>query len=89
MKTTGGVVVGESHGHHISYGWEDKLCIRMLRIPERQESDKRKDTTSIHKFAAKLLKIIDFLIIFCNKCIIKVYPTPLLTISSLVVSLSA
>ena len=91
----------------------------MLRIPERQESDKRKDTTSIHKFAAKLLKIIDFPIIFCNKVIIKVYdslraakhpkriteiirrkltfsflriffyPTPLLTISSLVVSLSA
>ena len=44
--------------------WEDKLCVRMLRIPERQESDKRKDTTSSHQFAAKLIKIIDFPIIF-------------------------
>ena len=40
------------------------LCIIMLRIPERQESDKRKDTTSSHQFAAKLIKIIDFPIIF-------------------------
>lgn len=44
----------------------------MLQIPEKQESDKRKDSTSIHHFAAKLLKIIDFPIIFCNKSIIKV-----------------
>ena len=36
----------------------------MLRIPERQESDKRKDTTNSHQFAAKLIKIIDFPIIF-------------------------
>ena len=36
----------------------------MLRLPERQESDKRKDTTSSHQFAAKLIKIIDFPIIF-------------------------
>ena len=40
------------------------LCIILLRIPERQESDKRKDTTSSHQFAAKLIKIIDFPIIF-------------------------
>ena len=40
------------------------LCIIMLRIPERQESDKRKDTTSSHQFTAKLIKIIDFPIIF-------------------------
>ena len=40
------------------------LCIIMLRIPERQESDKRKDTTSSHQFAAKLIKTIDFPIIF-------------------------
>ena len=38
----------------------------MLQISERQESDKRKDSTSIHHFAAKLLKIIDFPIIFNN-----------------------
>ena len=44
--------------------WEDKLCVRMLRIPERQESDKRKDTTSSYQFAAKVIKIIDFPIIF-------------------------
>ena len=31
---------------------------------KRQESDKRKDTTSSHQFAAKLIKIIDFPIIF-------------------------
>ena len=73
METTGGVVGGgESHGYHITYGWENKLCLRMLQIPEKQESDKRKDSTSIHHFAAKLLKIIDFPIIFCNKSIIKV-----------------
>ena len=36
----------------------------MLRIPERQESGKRKDTTSSHQIAAKLIKIIDFPIIF-------------------------
>ena len=40
------------------------LCIIMLRIPERQESDKRKDTTSSHQFAAKLIKNIDYPIIF-------------------------
>ena len=61
METTGGE--GESHGFHISYDWEDKLCIIMLRLPERQESDKRKDTTCSHQFAAKLIKIVDFPII--------------------------
>src|SRR5574344_2827003 len=49
METTGGE--GEYHGFHISYDWEDKLCIIMLRLPERQESDKRNDTTSSQQFA--------------------------------------
>ena len=52
METTGGE--GESHGFHISYDLEDKLCIIMLRLPERQESDKRKDTTSSHQFDCKI-----------------------------------